>query len=138
MSILPAQERSPAPALACCVRPLPCVPPGPRPWLRQRQPEDRGLSAGLDQPDWKVLTSRSILAAWRKKPELPKPISWNVYKIASKAVRLGKVAAPGGKGGGGIQGAGREADGDTAVTRKGEITRADQRANGRITWRLRP
>jgi hypothetical protein len=69
------------------------------------------------QPDWKVLTSRSILAAWRKKPELPKPISWNVYKIASKAVRLGKVAAPGGKGGGGIQGAGREADGDTAVSK---------------------
>jgi hypothetical protein len=30
-----------------------------------------------------------------KKPELPKPISWNVYKIASKAVWLGEVEAPG-------------------------------------------
>jgi hypothetical protein len=29
-----------------------------------------------------------------KKPELPKPISWNVYKIASKAVWLGEVEAP--------------------------------------------
>jgi hypothetical protein len=28
-----------------------------------------------------------------KKPE-PKPISWNVYKIASKAVWLGDVDAP--------------------------------------------
>jgi hypothetical protein len=29
-----------------------------------------------------------------KKPEPPKPISWNVYKIASKAVGLGEVEAP--------------------------------------------
>jgi hypothetical protein len=29
-----------------------------------------------------------------KKPEPPKPISWNVYKIAPKAVRLGAVEAP--------------------------------------------
>jgi hypothetical protein len=29
-----------------------------------------------------------------KKPELPKPISWNVYKIAKKAVWLGTVEAP--------------------------------------------
>jgi hypothetical protein len=26
-----------------------------------------------------------------KKPEPPKPIIWNVYKVASKAVRLGVV-----------------------------------------------
>jgi hypothetical protein len=29
-----------------------------------------------------------------KEPEPPKPISWNVYKIASKAVWLGEVEAP--------------------------------------------
>ena len=29
-----------------------------------------------------------------KKPELPKPISWTVYKIAKKAVWLGTVEAP--------------------------------------------
>jgi hypothetical protein len=29
-----------------------------------------------------------------KKPEPPKPIIWNVYKIASKAVWLGAVGAP--------------------------------------------
>jgi len=28
-----------------------------------------------------------------KKPELPQPISWNVYKFASKAVWLGIVEA---------------------------------------------
>jgi hypothetical protein len=29
-----------------------------------------------------------------RKPELPKPASWNIYKVASKAVRLGEVEAP--------------------------------------------
>jgi hypothetical protein len=29
-----------------------------------------------------------------KKPEPSKPINWNVYKIASKAVWLGEVEAP--------------------------------------------
>jgi hypothetical protein len=29
-----------------------------------------------------------------KKPEPPKPISWTIYKIAAKAVRLGAVEAP--------------------------------------------
>ena len=29
-----------------------------------------------------------------KKPEPPKPISWNVCRIASKAVWLGEVEAP--------------------------------------------
>jgi hypothetical protein len=29
-----------------------------------------------------------------KKPEPPKPISWNVYKLASRAVWLGTVEAP--------------------------------------------
>ena len=29
-----------------------------------------------------------------KKPEAPKPIIWNVYKIAKKAVWLGTVEAP--------------------------------------------
>jgi hypothetical protein len=28
-----------------------------------------------------------------KKPEPPKPISWNVYKIAAKAVQLGAAEA---------------------------------------------
>jgi hypothetical protein len=30
----------------------------------------------------------------KKRLEPPKPISWNVYKIASKAVWLGEVEAP--------------------------------------------
>jgi hypothetical protein len=29
-----------------------------------------------------------------KKPKPPKPISWNVYKLASKAVLAGEVQAP--------------------------------------------
>jgi hypothetical protein len=29
-----------------------------------------------------------------KKPELPKPIRWAIYKIAAKAVWLGAVEAP--------------------------------------------
>jgi hypothetical protein len=29
-----------------------------------------------------------------KKPELPEPASWDVYKIAKKAVWLGTVEAP--------------------------------------------
>jgi hypothetical protein len=29
-----------------------------------------------------------------QKPEPPKPISWNIYKIASKAVWLGEIDAP--------------------------------------------
>jgi hypothetical protein len=29
-----------------------------------------------------------------KKPQPPKPTSWNIYKIASKAVWLGEVEAP--------------------------------------------
>jgi hypothetical protein len=29
-----------------------------------------------------------------KKPEPPKPITWSIYKIAAKAVRLGTVEAP--------------------------------------------
>jgi hypothetical protein len=29
-----------------------------------------------------------------KKPEPPKPTTWNIYKIASKAVWLGAVEAP--------------------------------------------
>jgi hypothetical protein len=29
-----------------------------------------------------------------KKPEPPKPISWEIFKVAAKAVRLGAVKAP--------------------------------------------
>ena len=29
-----------------------------------------------------------------RKPEPPKPTSWDIYKIATKAVRLGTVEAP--------------------------------------------
>jgi hypothetical protein len=51
------------------------------------------------------------IAELAKKPELPKPIIWNIYKIAAKAVRLGAVEAideaTGIEGRGGIQGAGQ-------------------------------
>jgi hypothetical protein len=33
-------------------------------------------------------------AGMPKKPEPPKPISWNVYKVAGKAVQLGAAEAP--------------------------------------------
>ena len=41
----------------------------------------------------KVCSSRSILAGMAKKPEAPKPTTWTIYKIASKAVRLRTVEA---------------------------------------------
>jgi hypothetical protein len=33
-------------------------------------------------------------AGMPKKPEPPKPIRWNIYKIAANVVRLGTVEAP--------------------------------------------
>jgi hypothetical protein len=33
-------------------------------------------------------------ARMAKKPEPTKPISWNLYKIANKAIRLGTIEAP--------------------------------------------
>jgi hypothetical protein len=62
-----------------------------------------------------------------KKPKPPKPISWNVYNIASKAVLQGIIEAltnpPRWKEPRRIQGAGHEADGDAVMTRReGEIT----------------
>jgi hypothetical protein len=41
-----------------------------------------------------ALTFRPILAAWPRSPNRRKPIIWNVYKIAAKAVWLGTVEAP--------------------------------------------
>jgi hypothetical protein len=34
------------------------------------------------------------LSMAKNRPETPKPTSWNVYKIASKAIWLGEVEAP--------------------------------------------
>jgi hypothetical protein len=34
------------------------------------------------------------IAGMAKKPEPPKPMSWDVYKIAKKAVWLGTIEAP--------------------------------------------
>ena len=33
-------------------------------------------------------------AGMPRKPEPPKPTSWDIYKVATKAVRLGTVEAP--------------------------------------------
>ena len=41
-----------------------------------------------------IVTERPILVGMAKKPELPKPTSWAIYKIAAKAVWLGEVEAP--------------------------------------------
>ncbi|HEX3448586.1 MAG TPA: hypothetical protein VHS97_10060 [Isosphaeraceae bacterium] len=66
-----------------------------------------------------------------KKPEPPKPIGWSIYKIASKAVLAWRDRCDGRsrcdrEGRNRIQGAGQQADGATAMTRrKGEITRSD-------------
>jgi hypothetical protein len=65
----------------------------------------------------------------------PKPLRWNVYKIASKAVWLGVVEAA--DEAAAIEKAAAEfgvkanpADGDPAMTyRKGEITHADLKSN---------
>jgi hypothetical protein len=71
-----------------------------------------------------------------KKPEPPKPISWNVDKLASKAVWLGEVEAPDEatameRAAADFKVPDYEADGDTAMTRrKGEATRADLKRNG--------
>ena len=40
-----------------------------------------------------VLTSPPILAVMAKKPEPPAPITWDVFKIASKAAWLATVEA---------------------------------------------
>jgi hypothetical protein len=65
-----------------------------------------------------------------KQPEPTKPISWNVYKIVNKAIRLVTIDAP--DDATAIEKAAAEfnapteADGYTAMTRrKGEIVRAD-------------
>jgi hypothetical protein len=55
-------------------------------------------------------------AGTTKKPEPPKPIRWNVYKLASKAVWLGAIEAPDEaaameKAAAEFQGAGEQADG---------------------------
>jgi hypothetical protein len=46
------------------------------------------------QAGLKVRTARSILAGMAKKLEPPKPMTWTIFKIAAKAVRLGTVEAP--------------------------------------------
>jgi hypothetical protein len=69
-------------------------------------PGSCGPGPGFGQP-------RPILRAGPK-PQ-PKPASWSIYKIASKAIWLG-----------GIQDAGHEADDDTEMARReGEITPSD-------------
>ncbi len=37
---------------------------------------------------------RPILVGMAKKPEPPKRMTWSIYKLAAKAVRLGTVEAP--------------------------------------------
>ena len=60
-----------------------------------------------------------------KKPETPALSSWDVFKLASKAVWLATIEAT--EGGKGTQCSGRQAYSDAAAMtrRKGEITRPD-------------
>jgi hypothetical protein len=60
----------------------------PAPVLDNTQPECRGLSAGLS------LQLTADTAGMAKKPEPPRPIRWNVYKVASNGVWLCEVEAP--------------------------------------------
>jgi hypothetical protein len=46
-------------------------------------------SPGLNLPTFRPNTDRMA-----KKPEAPKPTSWNVYKIVKRGVWLGTVEAP--------------------------------------------
>ena len=50
--------------------------------------EDRGLQPAIERTD---IPADS--AGMAKKPEPPKPTTWTVYKLAAKAVRLGRVEA---------------------------------------------
>jgi hypothetical protein len=52
-------------------------------------PRVGALSAGLQ-----LHSSRPILLGMAKKAEATKPTVWSIYKLAAKAVRLGKVEAP--------------------------------------------
>lgn len=100
---------------------------------RQRAALHRITPAGDAASAWRL----GILpASWAKKPELPKPT------IAAKLSRFGgrrrhRIAKAWTSE---IQGAGHEADGVEAMTRrKGEITRADLQRDGcsHERWRLR-
>ena len=70
-------------------------------------------------------TFRSILACMAHKPEPPPLSTFDVFKIASKAVWLATIEAT--EGGKGTQCSGRQAYSDAAAMtrRKGEITRPD-------------
>jgi hypothetical protein len=54
----------------------------------QRHARQEAASTGL-----KVLTLRPILAGMPRKPKRPPPASWNIYKVATKAIWLGTVEA---------------------------------------------
>jgi hypothetical protein len=51
---------------------------------------EAGAGSGPIEPTY-LPADTGVMA---KKPEPPRPIRWNVYKIASKAVWLGAVEAP--------------------------------------------
>ena len=98
MSILPAQERSPCAGVGLLREATAlCSSRGPRPRLRQRQPEDRGLSAGLEGTYLAVDTCRMAKKPEppkpTKKPEPPKSVRWVIYKLAAKQTWIGEVEA---------------------------------------------
>jgi hypothetical protein len=61
-------------------------------WLRRGSPARAALGQ-FSRPLEDTYLSADT-AGMAKKPEPPKPIRWNVYKFASKAVWLGEVEAP--------------------------------------------
>jgi hypothetical protein len=79
-----------------------------------------------------------------KKPEPPKPTTWNIYKFASKAVWLGTVEAPDEatameKAAAEFQGACQQIDGAEAMTAaKAKSPAPTFSETGRTTLRCRP
>jgi hypothetical protein len=54
----------------------------------------KSLLTKRGRPALRLAWLPSDTAAMAKKPDTPKPTTWNIYKIASKAVWLGVVEAP--------------------------------------------
>jgi hypothetical protein len=72
------------------------VPQHLKPWRRGQNSAGatRALQLACDRPALQRQSWRLILAGMPRKPKRPLPTSWNIYKVAKKAIWLGTVEAP--------------------------------------------